>query len=425
MRKRPSARAAASPPRTTRPESDPPLDPSGAAHGRGAKRLHSCAIAARRAARRTGLTRRGSGVRAPHRPPFSPADRLQAENEQDNAHLLATALVRGEAARLVSHSRSEPVTRRCLAKGRPHCFRVAELAGAHDLERVRGGVGESNVQGRQAIVRERFVPFGGVDGSLVQRLVRPPAGLKVPLRITVVFWAIKLLTTAVGESTSDYLVHGYNPYAAVILGFAAFVIALAIQYRSARYVPWAYWLAVLMVAVFGTMAADVLHVEFKVPYVASTIFFAVALAVVFVAWQRTERTLSIHSITTTRRETFYWLAVLATFAMGTATGDLAAYTLNLGFLSAGLIFAAAFLVPALAWRFFGANPILSFWTAYVLTRPLGASFADWTGKSRHAGGLGYGDGPVAFVLLLVIAALVAYVTWSESGVRAEPELATE
>ena len=130
-------------------------------------------------------------------------------------------------------------------------------------------------------------------------------------------------------------------------------------------------------------------------------------------------TLSIHSIDTTRRETFYWLAVLATFAMGTATGDLAAYTLNLGFLSAGLIFAAAFLVPAIAWRFFDANPILSFWTAYVLTRPLGASFADWTGKSRHAGGLGYGDGPVAFALLLAIAGLVGYVAWSESAVRSE------
>ena len=211
----------------------------------------------------------------------------------------------------------------------------------------------------------------------------------------------------------------------MLLGFAAFVVAIAIQYRAARYVPWVYWLAVLMVAVFGTMAADVLHVEFHVPYIASSIFFAVALTVVFVAWSRTERTLSIHSITTTRRETFYWLAVLATFAMGTAVGDLAAYTLKLGFFSAGAIFAAAFLVPAVAWRFFGANPILSFWTAYVLTRPLGASFADWTGKSRHAGGLGWGDGPVAFALLLAIAGLVAYVTWSDSAVRTEPELAAD
>jgi uncharacterized membrane-anchored protein len=251
--------------------------------------------------------------------------------------------------------------------------------------------------------------------------------LKVPLRITLAFWAIKILTTAMGESTSDYLVHGFNPYAAVLLGFAAFAVAIAIQYRAETYVPWIYWLAVLMVAVFGTMAADVLHVEFQVPYIASTVFFAMSLVVVFVAWHRTERTLSIHSITTTRRETFYWLAVLATFALGTAAGDLAAYTLRLGFFSAGLLFAGAFLVPAVAWRFFGASPILSFWCAYVLTRPLGASFADWTGKSRHAGGLGYGDGPVAFALLLVIAALVAYVSRTELArtVELEPEPATD
>lgn len=237
-----------------------------------------------------------------------------------------------------------------------------------------------------------------------------PEGSKVPPRITIVFWAIKILTTAMGEATSDYLVHAYNPYLAVLGGFAGFVVAMAIQYAVRRYIPWVYWLAVLMVAVFGTMAADVLHVEFGVPYIASTAGFAVALAIVFSVWRVSEGTLSIHSITTTRRETFYWLAVLATFAMGTATGDLTAYTAHLGFLSSGLIFAGAFLVPAIAWRFLGAPPVLAFWVAYVLTRPLGASFSDWLGKARTAGGLGYGDGTVAGVLLLVIAALVAYVS---------------
>jgi uncharacterized membrane-anchored protein len=231
--------------------------------------------------------------------------------------------------------------------------------------------------------------------------------LKVPLRITVVFWAIKILTTAMGEATSDYLVHAYNPYFAVLLGFVGFVMAMTLQLRARRYVPWIYWLAVLMVAVFGTMAADVLHVEFRVPYAVSAAGFAIVLAVAFTLWHRVEGTLSIHSITTPRRELFYWAAVLATFALGTATGDLAAYTLNLGFLSAGLLFAAAFLVPAIAWRLFGLNSIVAFWVAYVLTRPLGASFADWTGKSRTAGGLGYGDGPVAAVLFVAIAALVA------------------
>jgi uncharacterized membrane-anchored protein len=242
---------------------------------------------------------------------------------------------------------------------------------------------------------------------MTMALVRRPAGSKVPPRITTLFWATKLLTTAMGEATSDYLVHSYNPYAVVLLGFAGFAVALALQYRTERYVAWTYWLAVLMVAIFGTMAADVLHVEFRVPYVVSAAAFAAALAAIFITWRHAEGTLSIHSISTTRRETFYWLAVLATFAMGTAVGDLTAYTVNLGFLVAGLVFAAAFLVPAVAWRWFRVDAVLAFWTAYVLTRPLGASFADWLGKARSARGIGWGDGPVAAVLFLAIAVLVA------------------
>jgi uncharacterized membrane-anchored protein len=245
-------------------------------------------------------------------------------------------------------------------------------------------------------------------------LIPPPAALKVPARITAVFWATKLLTTAFGESTSDYLVHNWNPYLAVIAGFVVFAAAMALQLRVDRYVTWIYWLAVAMVAVFGTMAADVLHVEFGVPYLVSSCLFAVALAIVFGAWWQTERTLSIHSITTTRRELFYWAAVLATFAMGTALGDLAAYTANLGFLSAGIVFAIVFALPGIAYRLVRVNAILAFWAAYVVTRPLGASFADWTGKDRRAGGLGWGDGPVAFVLAALIVALVAHLAISRS-----------
>jgi uncharacterized membrane-anchored protein len=231
-------------------------------------------------------------------------------------------------------------------------------------------------------------------------------------RITVFFWIVKILTTAMGEAVSDFLVHRFNPYLAVMAGFVVFVAAVALQFRTAVYVPWAYWLAVSMVAVFGTMAADVLHVEFKVPYLVSTSLFAVVLVVVFGAWYRSEGTLSIHSITTTRRELFYWAAVLATFAMGTAAGDLVAYTASFGFLSAGLLFLALFALPGLAYRFLGLNAIVAFWFAYVMTRPLGASFADWMGKSRTAGGLGYGDGIVALVLALMIVCLVAYLTLS-------------
>jgi uncharacterized membrane-anchored protein len=253
-------------------------------------------------------------------------------------------------------------------------------------------------------------------------LIRTPQALKVPARIAALFWAIKLLTTAFGESTSDYLVH-FNPYLAVMAGFVVFLIAMALQLRTDRYVPWIYWLAVAMVAVFGTMAADVLHVEFRVPYIGSTLLFAVLLFAAFWSWSRVESTLSIHSITTVRRELFYWAAVLATFAMGTALGDFAAYTLGLGFLSATIVFAVLFAIPGILRYAFGINAILAFWVAYVMTRPLGASFADWTGKSRAAGGLGWGDGPVAFVLAALIVVGVAYLTVTRSD--QEPDGAVE
>ena len=237
---------------------------------------------------------------------------------------------------------------------------------------------------------------------------------KVPLQITVFFWIIKILTTAMGEAASDYLVHNVNPYLAVSSGFIAFVIAMAVQLRAPTYRPWLYWSAVLMVAVFGTMAADVLHIQFGVPYVASAAAFAISLAVVFTTWHRLEGTLSIHSIYTRRRELFYWAAVLSTFAMGTAVGDLTAYRLKLGFLASGIMFAILFALPALAHRLLGLNAVVAFWIAYVLTRPLGASFADWLGKSHRAGGEQFGDGPVMLVLGVMIVGFVAYVASREA-----------
>lgn len=255
-------------------------------------------------------------------------------------------------------------------------------------------------------------------------LKSPLAALRVPARIVAIFWILKLLTTAFGESTSDYLVHNVNPYLAVIGGFVGFVVAMALQLRAARYVPWIYWFAVAMVAVFGTMAADVLHVQFGVPYLISTVVFAALLVAVFWSWARVEGTLSIHSITTRRRELFYWAAVLATFAMGTALGDLAAYTFKLGFLSAGIVFAVLFALPGLAFFTRRINGILAFWTAYVMTRPLGASFADWTGKGRHAGGLGIGDGAIAALLVALIVAGVVHLMIDASDTL-EPALADE
>lgn len=230
---------------------------------------------------------------------------------------------------------------------------------------------------------------------------------KVP-QITVLFWTIKLLTTAMGEAASDYLGKVSIALAGVV-GFVGLVLALWLQLRAERYDAVRYWFAVSMVAVFGTMAADGVHVALGLPYPVTSTGYALALAAVFVLWRRSEGTLSIHSILSRRRELFYWSTVLMTFALGTAVGDLTAVALHLGFLTSGILFVVAFAVPAIAWRFLHANPIVSFWTAYVLTRPLGASFADWFSKPHSFGrGLGYGDGPVAAVLLVVIAVLVGY-----------------
>ena len=246
-----------------------------------------------------------------------------------------------------------------------------------------------------------------------------PAGYaasKVPL-ITAYFWIIKLLSTAMGEATSDYMVRTINPVIAVLLGFTGFVIAMVLQFRAKAYNAWIYWLAVVMVAVFGTQAADVLHIKFGVPYIASTAFYAVVLAVIFILWYRTEGTLSIHSIRTPRRELFYWATVLATFAMGTATGDLTARTLNMGYLASGIWFSLAFAVVAVAHWKFGLNPILAFWIAYVLTRPVGASFADYVAFPHSVGGLGVGHGQVALALTAVIVILVGYLAVTRKDVE--------
>lgn len=246
----------------------------------------------------------------------------------------------------------------------------------------------------------------------------PRAIRKVP-EITVYFWIVKILTTAMGESTSDYLVFHINPYLAVVLGTLGLVAALALQLVVRRYVAWIYWLAVVMVAIFGTMAADVLHVVIGIPYLVSSAFFAVALAVIFVAWYASEKTLSIHTVYAGRRELFYWATVMATFALGTAAGDLTAATVGLGYLASGLLFAVLFALPGLAYGAFGLSSIVAFWWAYIITRPLGASFADWFGKPIF-GGLGWGDTRVALVLTLLIVGFVGYVSATRVDVKSEP-----
>jgi uncharacterized membrane-anchored protein len=240
---------------------------------------------------------------------------------------------------------------------------------------------------------------------------------KVP-EVTIYFWIIKVLTTAMGESTSDYLVYHINPYIAVALGGIGLLASLVLQLVVHRYVAWIYWLAVAMVAIFGTMAADVTHIVLGIPYLVSTVFFAVVLAIIFVVWYGSEKTLSIHSITTPRRELFYWAAVLATFALGTAAGDMTAATLGLGYFTSGVLFAVLFAIPALAYRLFGLNEIVAFWFAYIMTRPLGASFADWLGKT-NLGGLGLGDAKVSLVLLILIIGFVGYLTVTHKDIKGE------
>ncbi len=244
---------------------------------------------------------------------------------------------------------------------------------------------------------------------------------KVPA-ITAVFWVVKTLTTGMGEALSDYLA-GTDIVLAVLIGVLGLAGALWLQLRTPRYVAWTYWLTVAMVAVFGTMAADAVHLV-GLPYAFTTAFYLVVVAALFLLWWRSEGTLSVHSITTRRRELFYWTTVLASFALGTAAGDLTANQLHLGYLASVGVFAVAIAVPALGRRFFRLNPVVAFWTAYVLTRPLGASIADWLGKpASHGGGLGFGDGTVAAVAVVVIAALVAYLSVRRTDVQ-EPGVET-
>jgi uncharacterized membrane-anchored protein len=238
---------------------------------------------------------------------------------------------------------------------------------------------------------------------------------KVP-EIGVLFWVIKVLTTGMGEAASDYL-GTLNLVLAGAVGVVGFAVAMWWQFRTPRYVAGIYWFAVAMVAVFGTMAADALHVGLGLPYAASTVFYAGAVALVFYLWYRSEGTLSIHSIVTRRREAYYWVTVLATFALGTAAGDLTALSLHLGFFASGLLFVAVIAVPALLWWRAGLNEVAAFWAAYVVTRPLGASFADWFGKEHSLSGLGFGDGSVTAVSAAAIVVLVGWVAVRRTDIQ--------
>lgn len=241
---------------------------------------------------------------------------------------------------------------------------------------------------------------------------------------TASFWLIKVLTTGMGEALSDFLVTRFDPVPTVLVTAAVFALVLVAQLRADRYRPWLYWGAVSMVGVFGTMVADVTHVALGVPYAVSTPVFLAALVAVFVLWRRVEGTVDVHTITSTRRQLFYWAAVIATFAMGTAAGDLAASTFHLGYLGGGLVFIAAMIVVALARVTSLLGPVAAFWTAYVLTRPVGASFADFVAVPHARGGLDVGTGLVSAVLLIAIAFAVAVAVQEKVRRIASTETAT-
>ncbi len=238
---------------------------------------------------------------------------------------------------------------------------------------------------------------------------------KVP-EITAIFWVLKLLTTGMGESMSDFLGSKSVPIAGAI-GIFGLGFAIWLQMRQREYRAPIYWFAVMMVAIFGTMMADAIHDGASIPYSETTTVFAVIMAAIFLWWYRSEGTLSIHSINTRRREAFYWATVLATFALGTAAGDLTATQLHLGFFGSALLFISIILIPAVGWWRFDLNPIVAFWFAYIVTRPIGASFADGFSKPPAITGLGLGDGTVSGVALIVFLALVTYVSVSKVDVQ--------
>lgn len=242
--------------------------------------------------------------------------------------------------------------------------------------------------------------------------------IKVP-GVTVLFWVTKVLSTGMGEVSSDFIVKAIPPVSAALLALLALIGSLVLQFRMRRYIAWSYWLAVVMVSIFGTMAADVLHAGLGIPYIASTSFYILALATVFFIWHLVEKTLSIHSVRTRRRELFYWATVLTTFALGTAAGDLTATTFHLGYFASGILFAVLIAIPAIGYTVFHWNEVFCFWFAYIMTRPLGASFADWVSVSHARGGLGIGTGPVSLVLTVIITALVGYLFITRSGIQPE------
>ncbi|TVY07013.1 COG4705 family protein [Paenibacillus cremeus] len=246
---------------------------------------------------------------------------------------------------------------------------------------------------------------------------------KVP-EVTIYFWIIKVLTTGMGEIFSDYLDHQFGVVAGAVTA-VLLIGSFLLQMKAKKYVSWIYWLLVTMISIFGTMIADIMSFALGRSPIVSTVFYAALLAVIFIVWYKKEKTLSVDSINTSRREGFYWAMVFATFALGTAAGDMFAQKLHLGFLNSGIIFTILLIVPAVLNRIFNLNKILTFWFAYIMTRPAGASFTDWMCSPSKHGGLGYNQGTVSMVLTIFIIVLVAYVGFTKKDINQEKLILNE
>lgn len=246
------------------------------------------------------------------------------------------------------------------------------------------------------------------------RSVDHPMLNKVPL-VTFFFWIIKILATTVGETGADFLNFnlGLGLGWTSVLAAIVLVAFLVLQLRQNRYVPWIYWVTVVFLSIVGTLLTDNLSDNFGVSLYASTAVFALALAATFLAWYRSERTLSIHAVTTRRRELYYWAAILFTFALGTAAGDLASEQMGLGYVLSGAIFGGLIVLITIAYYAFRLNAVLAFWVAYVLTRPLGASIGDFLTQAPKDRGLGLSTTLVSGGFLVIIIGLVAYLTVSK------------
>ena len=272
--------------------------------------------------------------------------------------------------------------------------------------RIDGSFSQS--LGRRAASGDGRIP-------LIGRFFPAPIAAKVP-EVILLFWVVKILTTAGGEATSDWL-KTYGNFKGGGAEVLVIVVGLLLQFSTRRYRAFAYWFLAYAIAITGTGVSDFLHLDVHIPYAGTTLLWAVVLAAIFWLWQRNEGTLSIHSITTQRREAFYWATVFATFALGTALGDFTATSLNLGYLDSGILFGVVILIPAVAhWRL-GLNGIAAFWLSYIVTRPLGASFADYISKPQNISGINFGDGPTAIVFAMAVFVLVSYLALARPDIQ--------